>query len=728
VDTLLRRDVVVKEITVGDDLSADEREGFDRRVLREARAVARIAHPSVATLFDVVQEDGRTFVVTERVEARTLAEIVESDGPLAVERVAALGHQLVAALQAAHRRGIVHRRVGPDVIVLLPDGRVRLTDFGIALQADSPVTDQRFAPPPEVTGVDAGAEADVWALGATLMYAVEGSPPTDLAAGPLKRAGDLEPALRSLLVGSPHRRPTLGAIEEQLLELGRAATPEPKAEPAPGQESPPAVEPAAASAPGPRPAPAPATEQPRRRPTPSREEPANLRFQLVPPEQAEEAPGVETGTQPRFVLRAAGTLTGEMPRVTVDPGLPPPAPPELPPRPTGAVSLGRAPAPPAPPPGPPEPEPAPQAEETAAGADEGAEPEAAPAPGPEVAAEAEQEPEAARSQAPPQPGPAPGPVAELAAPAEAPPAVIKPRRVFDQPPQPPVTKAPAAGNGTAPAPAPVFPPGHPLHPGTRHGGQPKPLPQSPPTRKPQRPPPGKPQELARPPIIPGLPEERAPELPTVAPGGRPSRQGRALVLLSSIAVGVTLAVIVIIAFLQLGREDPGTPTAPGGQRGSTQTTVSPTTVQALRGVTPSNWQPFIDPQFGWRIAVPSTWEPVQDRGGRVSFRDPASGAFVRVERAEGPLKPLVREAERAERTFKSQDGYERLKLESSVYKGVEAVEWEFRYRDGGGEMHAADLHLLVDDVDYVISYQAPEATWGSARPILERIRNSFEAG
>src|SRR6266536_5068716 len=109
IDTLLRRDVVVKEITLGDDLPDAEREGFDRRVLREARAVARISHPGVATLFDVIQEHGHTFIVTERSAARTLAQVVESDGPLPPERVASLGHQLIGALQAAHRRGILHR-------------------------------------------------------------------------------------------------------------------------------------------------------------------------------------------------------------------------------------------------------------------------------------------------------------------------------------------------------------------------------------------------------------------------------------------------------------------------------------------------------------------------------------------------------------------------------------------------------------------------------------------
>jgi hypothetical protein len=235
--------------------------------------------------------------------------------------------------------------------------------------------------------------------------------------------------------------------------------------------------------------------------------------------------------------------------------------------------------------------------------------------------------------------------------------------------------------------------------------------------------------VAGPPAIPGLPDERVPDLPTVLPGGKPpGRQGRLLVLLASIAFGVALAVIVIIAFLQFGREEPQTQPPLGGQGGATPRTAVPTTVQSLRGVTPNNWQPFIDPQYGWRIAVPPTWEPVQDRGGRVSFRDPVSGAFVRVERAEGPLKPLAREAERAERTFQARPGYKRVKLQSTVYKGVEGVEWEFSYVDGGTQMHAADLHLLIDDIDYVISYQAPEKAWGSARPILERIRNSFEAG
>ena len=145
----------------------------------------------------------------------------------------------------------------------------------------------------------------------------------------------------------------------------------------------------------------------------------------------------------------------------------------------------------------------------------------------------------------------------------------------------------------------------------------------------------------------------------------------------------------------------------------------------MRGVTPDGWQEYLDPQFGWRIAVPGDWEPVQDRADRVAFRDPRTGAFTRVDRAEDPLEPLRREPLRAELTYRDL-GYRRLKLTPTTYKGQEAVEWEFTYTTDGTQYHAADLHVLVDDVDYVISFQAPEVLWPSARPNLERIRNSFE--
>src|SRR5215208_6053623 len=107
-DAVLGREVAVKEVVFPPSMADDERRPAQARVMREARAAARLNHPGVVTLYDVVQDHGGTFIVMELVEAPTLAELVAEQGPLAVGRVAELGVQLAGALEAAHGAGIVH--------------------------------------------------------------------------------------------------------------------------------------------------------------------------------------------------------------------------------------------------------------------------------------------------------------------------------------------------------------------------------------------------------------------------------------------------------------------------------------------------------------------------------------------------------------------------------------------------------------------------------------------
>ncbi|MFL6218409.1 MAG: serine/threonine-protein kinase, partial [Actinomycetes bacterium] len=244
-DQVLGRQAAVKEVVFPPTMAEEERRSAQARVMREARAAARLNHPGAVTLYDVVQDQGGTFIVMELVAAPTLADLVQAQGPLTPEQVAELGSQLTGVLEAAHAAGIVHRDVKPGNVMVAADGRVKLADFGVAsLQGDPQLTSTglvigspAYMAPEQARGEASGPPADFWALGATLFYAVEGVPPFDrgssiatLAAvvnepprAP-RRAGALTPIITALLAKDPASRPS-GA--EVRAELGRLAGPRP---------------------------------------------------------------------------------------------------------------------------------------------------------------------------------------------------------------------------------------------------------------------------------------------------------------------------------------------------------------------------------------------------------------------------------------------------------------------------------------------------------------------
>ncbi|GAA3753139.1 serine/threonine protein kinase [Spinactinospora alkalitolerans] len=219
-DLVLDREVAVKELRLPADLSESERTSLLRRTTREARVAARLTHPGVVTVLDVVNEDGRPWIVMELVVARTLAEIIELAGPLPYQRVSEIGLQLISALKAAHDEGIIHRDVKPDNVMISEDGRVVLTDFGLAAwTGESALTSSgriigspSYIPPERAKAGPVGPASDLWSLGATLYAAVEGHPPynrkgyiailrgDDLEDPPLaEHAGPLAPVLAGLL-------------------------------------------------------------------------------------------------------------------------------------------------------------------------------------------------------------------------------------------------------------------------------------------------------------------------------------------------------------------------------------------------------------------------------------------------------------------------------------------------------------------------------------------------
>ncbi|MDQ5816074.1 MAG: serine/threonine protein kinase [Actinomycetota bacterium] len=246
-DTLLKRKVAVKEVQLPDSLPESEQASMQARALREARAAARIGHPAAVTVFDVHKEDGRAFIVMELVDAPTLEDMVRSEGPLTPEKTAEVGLGVLSALEAAHAQGIVHRDVKPANVMVLSDGRVKLADFGIASLKDDPkitatglvLGSPSFMAPEQAEGHRSGPASDLWALGATMFFAVEGAPPFDkgqpiptLTAvlhedmpAPV-RAGNLEPVLRALLSKKPDSRPSPAELRKALedVEDGRAPT------------------------------------------------------------------------------------------------------------------------------------------------------------------------------------------------------------------------------------------------------------------------------------------------------------------------------------------------------------------------------------------------------------------------------------------------------------------------------------------------------------------------
>ncbi|MEV4747156.1 protein kinase [Streptosporangium sp. NPDC049248] len=242
-DELLDREVAIKEVRYADMLGEDNQEDFNRRTKREARAAGRLTHPNVVVVHDVVEEDGRPWIVMQLVESRSLGKVLRQDGPLPPQRVAEIGLQVLEALRAAHAQGVLHRDVKPENVLLADDGRVVLTDFGIAtLEAETALTmtgiagTPAFIPPERIKGGAAQRESDLWSLGATLYAAVEGKPPHDRGGAlptmhavlndepePPVHAGPLAPILEGLLRKDPALRMPYKEAERLLRRVAEGA-------------------------------------------------------------------------------------------------------------------------------------------------------------------------------------------------------------------------------------------------------------------------------------------------------------------------------------------------------------------------------------------------------------------------------------------------------------------------------------------------------------------------
>ncbi|WP_025617109.1 serine/threonine-protein kinase [Salinispora cortesiana] len=239
-DTLLRRDVAVKEVVLPQGLAPSDRDAMYERTLREARAAAAIQHPAVVQVYDVVTEGGRPWIVMELLDSRSLADMVIEDGPLAQRVVAKIGVSLLGALEVAHAIGVLHRDVKPANVLICSDGRCVLTDFGVArmptdVQLTTPgmvLGSPHFISPERAMGQDFGPPSDLFSLGVTLYTAVEGRPPFDKGdpietmhavvedpPAPPQRSGPLVPVLMGLLEKDPDRRLPVHTARAMLREL-----------------------------------------------------------------------------------------------------------------------------------------------------------------------------------------------------------------------------------------------------------------------------------------------------------------------------------------------------------------------------------------------------------------------------------------------------------------------------------------------------------------------------
>src|SRR5689334_13009795 len=242
-DELLNRDVAVKEIVWPPQMDPAEREVARGRAVREAQLAARLHHPNVVTVYDIVEEDDRPCIVMELVPFRSLREVIAEDGPVSPAQAARIGLSVLAALRAVHEAGVVHRDVKPANILLGPEGRIVLADFGIAKAVDSPaltssgvlVGSPSYLAPERARGGIAGPAADLWALGASLFAAVEGRPPFErdgvLASltavvadelDPAPHAGPLRPVIEGLHDKNPATRLGIRRTERMLLQAESA--------------------------------------------------------------------------------------------------------------------------------------------------------------------------------------------------------------------------------------------------------------------------------------------------------------------------------------------------------------------------------------------------------------------------------------------------------------------------------------------------------------------------
>ncbi|MER7499980.1 serine/threonine-protein kinase [Nonomuraea pusilla] len=242
-DEMLQREVAVKELTLPDGLPSRDREELVTRAVREAQATARLRHPGIVALHDVIVEQDRPWLVMELLRGRTLGDTVRDFGPMPHPYAARVGADVLEALSAAHAQGLQHRDVKPGNVFLTEAGRVVLTDFGIARQeGQATLTEQGlmigspgFIAPERLDGEPGGPASDLWSLGATLYVAVTGGPPYPGTAAERIKAtltapvpaapGPLGPLIAAMMARHPAARPDARSTVEALRQVAAGQDP-----------------------------------------------------------------------------------------------------------------------------------------------------------------------------------------------------------------------------------------------------------------------------------------------------------------------------------------------------------------------------------------------------------------------------------------------------------------------------------------------------------------------
>ncbi|GHF98233.1 MULTISPECIES: serine/threonine-protein kinase [Amycolatopsis] len=239
-DEKLDRTVAIKELLLPHDHDEQRTQEAKNRAMREARIAARLQHSHAITVFAVLEEEDRPWLVMEYLPSKSLA-LVLGEEPATVDDAIRVGVQISSALAGAHRAGVVHRDVKPANILVSEDGTAKITDFGISraigdvkLTATGEIAGTPAYLAPEVArGEDADFAADVFSLGATLYAAVEGQSPYGTADNPIallykassgeivppEKAGRLTPLLLRMLATEPAERPSMDEVEQELRAL-----------------------------------------------------------------------------------------------------------------------------------------------------------------------------------------------------------------------------------------------------------------------------------------------------------------------------------------------------------------------------------------------------------------------------------------------------------------------------------------------------------------------------
>ncbi|MEN3358331.1 MAG: eukaryotic-like serine/threonine-protein kinase [Mycobacteriales bacterium] len=738
-DDLLDRPVAVKELALPPELDDREQDTMRARTMREARAAARLRHPSIITIYDVVEQGGRPWIVMELVASRSLAGVLAEPRLLSVREAAGIGLHVLGALTAAHAAGILHRDVKPGNVLLADDGRVVLTDFGIAtLVGDVTLTrtgqligSPAYIAPERARGARPGPAADLWSLGAMLYAAVEGQPPfqrdgalqtvtaTIMDETPEPRhAGPLRDVIVGLLIKDPARRLTAAGARSMLQRAVagparpvRRLPPVPPARPAPPAPRAPLADPGPGAMAMPGPAAGSAVDSGKAVAGPAGEAAgapaADPRpgASGAPPDAGPATVAVPTGGP------ADETATGADPDGAA-------AGPDVDGEPTGAGRDGAAPG-----------SIAGTASEAASEAAGGAEPGAAGSPA-----------GAGRDDVvggPPGRGAdrvgvvagsvvdgASGAAAELtSAGVVADHADASPHGSGESTVDGGVAEPPAADARRAAGAVPARP--GPAEPGRSDVGGPAAVSAlsevlTPRSQTPPRTPPAPP---AAPP--------RAPAGPARAPrtGRRwPVWSGAAAVLVAVVAALVAWAVSgdggatgdqAASGGSSAGRPPPTSAASrapsPSGSAPATRATTSAaaTPARTTTGSTPGIPAGFVDyhDPTGFSVAIPAGWQRVR-HDPRVDFEDPDSGRFLRIDQTTHPAGDPYQDWLRQEGPVSRKlAGYHRISIKRVDYRGWSAADWEFT---------TADAHVLSRNIvpsahrAYALYWSTPVSQWSTS--------------